>query len=349
MSAPAGLRVGDRRLRADRRQARRGARPERRARRRHRPGRRARGGARRRATAGGRAPMLDELLALEPDVVIVATTHDQLAPLAERALEAGAHVLVEKPGGLGTAQIERLIDGCRATPGGSSRSASTTASTRRSARAGRRGALRARTASSCTCAAATATAAGSATTASGGPSPARSGGGELIDQGMHLLDLTHWLAGPLPLHSALLRTHFWDTRGRGQRRADPRGRATSRHGAVGDAARDLDRVEEHVLARDLLPDGEAPGRRPRALLRPADAADLPHAPGARAAGARGARRIPTRIVRGRPSGSTSPAAIGAGEPVLGEPRRRPLRVGHGWRTPTRDSPVYAGLAAALKA
>jgi predicted dehydrogenase len=28
---------------------------------------------------------------------------------------------------------------------------------------------------------------------------------------MHLLDLTHWLAGPLPLHAALLRTHFWDT------------------------------------------------------------------------------------------------------------------------------------------
>jgi predicted dehydrogenase len=41
--------------------------------------------------------------------------------------------------------------------------------------------------------------------------PLRSGGGELIDQGMHLLDLTHWLAGPLPLHAALLRTHFWQT------------------------------------------------------------------------------------------------------------------------------------------
>jgi predicted dehydrogenase len=39
----------------------------------------------------------------------------------------------------------------------------------------------------------------------------RSGGGELIDQGMHLLDLSNWLAGPLPLHSALLRTQFWDT------------------------------------------------------------------------------------------------------------------------------------------
>ena len=41
--------------------------------------------------------------------------------------------------------------------------------------------------------------------------PARSGGGELVDQGMHLLDLSHWLAGPLELHSALLRTQFWDT------------------------------------------------------------------------------------------------------------------------------------------
>jgi predicted dehydrogenase len=27
---------------------------------------------------------------------------------------------------------------------------------------------------------------------------------------MHLLDLVHSLAGPLPLHSALLRTQFWD-------------------------------------------------------------------------------------------------------------------------------------------
>jgi predicted dehydrogenase len=41
--------------------------------------------------------------------------------------------------------------------------------------------------------------------------PARSGGGELIDQGMHLLDLSNWIAGPLPLHSALLRNHFWET------------------------------------------------------------------------------------------------------------------------------------------
>jgi predicted dehydrogenase len=41
--------------------------------------------------------------------------------------------------------------------------------------------------------------------------PARSGGGEVVDQGMHLIDLTHWLLGPLPVHDALLRTQFWDT------------------------------------------------------------------------------------------------------------------------------------------
>jgi predicted dehydrogenase len=40
--------------------------------------------------------------------------------------------------------------------------------------------------------------------------PLKSGGGELVDQGMHLLDLTHWLAGPLPFHSALLRTSYWE-------------------------------------------------------------------------------------------------------------------------------------------
>ncbi len=33
---------------------------------------------------------LDELLALQPDVVVVATSHDRLAPIAVRALEAGA-------------------------------------------------------------------------------------------------------------------------------------------------------------------------------------------------------------------------------------------------------------------
>ena len=53
---------------------------------------------------------LADLLALGPDVVVVAATHDRLAELAESALGGGAHVLVEKPAGLGTGQIDRLLD-----------------------------------------------------------------------------------------------------------------------------------------------------------------------------------------------------------------------------------------------
>jgi predicted dehydrogenase len=159
---------------------------------------------------GGRAcPGIDVLLELEPDVVIVATTHDQLTPMAERALRAGAHVLVEKPAGLGAEQIERLIeaaeDADRVVKVGFNHrfhpAISELAAEVHSGRHGELMHLRARY-------------------GHGGrvgydrewrAQPARSGGGELIDQGMHLLDLTHWIAGPLPLHSALLRTHFWDT------------------------------------------------------------------------------------------------------------------------------------------
>jgi predicted dehydrogenase len=152
---------------------------------------------------------LEDLLASDPEVVVVATVHDQLARLAESALRSGAHVLVEKPAGISTAEIERLIE-CQRSSGrlvkvgfnhrfhpGIERAAEEV----HSGRHGQLMHLRGRY-------------------GHGGrvgygsewrADPARSGGGELIDQGMHLLDLTHWLAGPLALHSALLRTHFWDT------------------------------------------------------------------------------------------------------------------------------------------
>jgi predicted dehydrogenase len=152
---------------------------------------------------------LDELLASAPDVVVVATVHDQLAALAERALQSGTHVLVEKPAGVSSAQINRLIECQRASGrlvkvGFNHRFHPGIARAAEEVHSGRHGELmylRARYGHG------------------GRPGydrewraePARSGGGELIDQGMHLLDLTHWLAGPLTLHSALLRTHFWDT------------------------------------------------------------------------------------------------------------------------------------------
>ena len=77
---------------------------------------------------------------------------------------------------------------------------------------------------------------------------------------MHLIDLAHWLLGPLPLHSALLRTHFWDTPV-DDNAALLLGEADARTRAVGDAARQLDGVEEPVLARGLLPHREVPRRR----------------------------------------------------------------------------------------
>lgn len=151
----------------------------------------------------------DALLDSAPQVVVVAVSHDHLAGLAERALDAGADVLVEKPAGLGTAQVGRLQAAAKRAgrhvkvgfnhrfhPGIARAAAEVHSGTHgelmhlrgRYGHGGRPGYEREWRAE-----------------------PARSGGGELIDQGMHLLDLTHWIAGPLPLHSALLRTHFWDT------------------------------------------------------------------------------------------------------------------------------------------
>ena len=161
------------------------------------------------ARHGGRpAEDLDELLALEPDVVIVATSHDHLAPLARRVLAAGANVLVEKPAGLGTDEIDELIDAAdearrMVKVGFNHRFHPALTRAAAEVHSGVHGELmhlRGRYGHG------------------GRPGynlewraqPARSGGGELIDQGMHLLDLTHWIAGPLPLHSALLRTQFWE-------------------------------------------------------------------------------------------------------------------------------------------
>jgi predicted dehydrogenase len=159
---------------------------------------------------GGRVcENVSELLALSPDVVIVAVPHDELAGLAESALESGAHVLLEKPAGLGTEQIDRLAAaearaGRRVKVGFNHRFHPGIARAAAEVHSGRHGELmhvRARYGHG------------------GRPAydrewraqPERSGGGELVDQGMHLLDLVHWIAGPLPLHSALLRTHYWDT------------------------------------------------------------------------------------------------------------------------------------------
>lgn len=151
---------------------------------------------------------VDLLLESRPDVVVVATAHRALAGLASRAVEAGAHVLVEKPGATTAAAARKLERAASARErvvkvGFNHRFHPAIARCAEEASSGVHGDVmfvRARY-------------------GHGGrvgyerewrTRPELSGGGELMDQGMHLLDLCHWLLGPLPLHSALLRTQFWD-------------------------------------------------------------------------------------------------------------------------------------------
>jgi predicted dehydrogenase len=153
---------------------------------------------------------LEALLALEPDVVIAATSHDQLADVAVAALDAGAHVLVEKPAGVGVADVDRIAAaaeraGKQVKVGFNHRYHPAIAQALELARSGPFGDVmfvRARY-------------------GHGGrlgyekewrADPAVGGGGELTDQGMHLLDLVHVLLDEIPLHSALLRTNYWDMR-----------------------------------------------------------------------------------------------------------------------------------------
>ena len=151
---------------------------------------------------------LQELLAEAPDVVVVATTHDALAAVSVDALDAGAHVLVEKPAGLCVADIDRISEASRSAGrlvkvGFNHRFHPGIRQAIADVRSGDHGPImfmRARY-------------------GHGGrvgyerewrADAERSGGGELIDQGMHLIDLSHALHGDLPLHSALVHTDFWD-------------------------------------------------------------------------------------------------------------------------------------------
>jgi predicted dehydrogenase len=150
---------------------------------------------------------LEALLGCDLDVAIVATTHDRLAENACRALDTGLHVLVEKPAGIGVMQIDEIASAAgRARRlvkvGFNHRFHPAIARAVAEARSGRFGPVMfAR-----------------GLYGHGGrlgyekewrAQPDRSGGGELIDQGMHLLDISYWLLGPLPVRTALLRTSFW--------------------------------------------------------------------------------------------------------------------------------------------
>ena len=151
---------------------------------------------------------VEELLGFSPDVVIIAAIHSELSRLAQLALRAGAHVLVEKPAGRcrddvvaiqeAAQQADRLVKvgfNHRFHPGihraiTEARSGIHGEVLFARARYGHGARLGYESEWRC--------------------DPALSGGGEIVDQGMHILDLFYWLFGELPLSASLLRTQFWD-------------------------------------------------------------------------------------------------------------------------------------------
>jgi predicted dehydrogenase len=149
----------------------------------------------------------DAVTSRDVEIVIVATTNDALTPIAIAALEAGKHVLVEKPAARNVAEIDRLIQAARAhgrcvRVGFNHRYHPALLAARTVVDAGFLGPLmfiRGRY-------------------GHGGrlgyerewrADPVKSGGGELIDQGVHLIDLAGWFLGPFTDVHGVATTYFW--------------------------------------------------------------------------------------------------------------------------------------------
>lgn len=142
------------------------------------------------------------------DAVLVATTHDSLAPVTLEAVKARKHVLVEKPAARDSAELQPLIAAAEASNvrvqvGFNHRYHPAFQKARAIFESGALGPLmfiRARY-------------------GHGGrlgydrewrAKPEISGGGELLDQGVHLIDLASWFLGPLRHVQGFAHTYFWD-------------------------------------------------------------------------------------------------------------------------------------------
>jgi predicted dehydrogenase len=142
------------------------------------------------------------------DLVIVSTLHDSLACITEAAMHAGKHVLVEKPAARTAAELAPLVDLAGRLPvkvrvGFNHRYHRALRKARtlvdegvvgplmyvrgRYGHGGRLGYDREWRAD-----------------------PKLSGGGELIDQGPHLIDLARWFLGDFVSVQGFAHTYFWD-------------------------------------------------------------------------------------------------------------------------------------------
>jgi len=142
------------------------------------------------------------------EAVIVSTLNATLAEISAAAIRAGKHVLVEKPGAVSVAQVDELIalagkQNVRVRVGFNHRYHPASLKARELFEAGALGELmfvRARY-------------------GHGGRAgydkewradPKLSGGGELMDQGVHLIDLAGWFLGDFPTIEGHAATYFWN-------------------------------------------------------------------------------------------------------------------------------------------
>ena len=139
--------------------------------------------------------------------VVVSTLHDSLAPLTLAAVRAGKHVLVEKPAARNSRELGAILSAAKKSRvqvrvGYNHRFHRAFRKAREIVDAGKLGPLmmiRARY-------------------GHGGrlgyekewrADPKQSGGGELIDQGVHLIDLARWFLGDFKEVSGFAQTLFW--------------------------------------------------------------------------------------------------------------------------------------------
>ena len=150
----------------------------------------------------------EELIAdREIDAVLVATPHRWLAPVALAALRAGKHVLVEKPLAMTAAAAAELVATAEASgrvlkTGFNHRCHRALAEARALAGRGRIGRLL-----HIRCRYGHGGRAGYAD--EWRANPVESGGGELMDQGIHALDLFRWFLGEFSEVYAVLTRAFW--------------------------------------------------------------------------------------------------------------------------------------------
>ena len=141
-------------------------------------------------------------------LVIIATPNVTLAPIALQCVNAGKHVLIEKPGALKSSELKEILEAANTRKvtvriGYNHRFHPAMQRARKLVDEGALGPLmflRSRY-------------------GHGGRTgydtewradPALSGGGELIDQGVHLIDLASWFLGEFPIVEGHATTSFWN-------------------------------------------------------------------------------------------------------------------------------------------